>query len=68
MIGATATAAGALSWVWATPTEPLFYLTLRGMMTGVAFSGNVMFAMSIMLAIQAFRQGQSLAGAMSAMT
>jgi len=69
MIGATATAAGALSWVWATPGEPLFYLTLRGMMTGVAFSGNVMFAMSMLndaMEMDAHRTGLRREGMYSA--
>jgi len=70
MIGATATAAGALSWVWATPGEPLFYLTLRGMMTGVAFSGNVMFAMSMLndaMEMDAHRTGLRREGMYSAL-
>jgi GPH family glycoside/pentoside/hexuronide:cation symporter len=70
MIGASATAAGALSWVWATPGEPLFYLTLRGMMTGVAFSGNVMFAMSMLndaMEMDAHRTGLRREGMYSAL-
>jgi GPH family glycoside/pentoside/hexuronide:cation symporter len=70
MIGATATAAGALSWVWATPTEPLYFLTLRGMMTGVAFSGNVMFAMSMLndaMEMDAHRTGLRREGMYSAL-
>jgi GPH family glycoside/pentoside/hexuronide:cation symporter len=70
MIGATATAAGALSWVWATPGEPLYYLTLRGMMTGVAFSGNVMFAMSMLndaMEMDAHRTGLRREGMYSAL-
>jgi len=70
MIGAIATGAGALSWVWATPTEPLFYLTLRGMMTGVAFSGNVMFAMSMLndaMEMDAHRTGLRREGMYSAL-
>jgi GPH family glycoside/pentoside/hexuronide:cation symporter len=70
MIGAAATAAGALSWVWATPSEPLFYLTLRGMMTGVAFSGNVMFAMSMLndaMEMDAHRTGLRREGMYSAL-
>jgi GPH family glycoside/pentoside/hexuronide:cation symporter len=48
MIGAVATAVSALSWVWAQPAEPIYYLAIRGAITGIAFSGNVMFAMSML--------------------
>jgi GPH family glycoside/pentoside/hexuronide:cation symporter len=48
LIGAVATAAAALSWIYAQPGEPLYNLMLRGAMTGVAFSANVMFAMSML--------------------
>jgi GPH family glycoside/pentoside/hexuronide:cation symporter len=48
MIGAIATAASAISWVWAQPSDPLFFLMLRGAVTGIAFSANVMFASSML--------------------
>jgi GPH family glycoside/pentoside/hexuronide:cation symporter len=48
MIGAVATGAGSLSWIWAQPGDPLAYLMLRGAVTGIAFSANVMFAMSML--------------------
>ena len=48
LIGAVATAASALSWVFAQPGEPLYFLMLRGAVTGIAFSANVMFAMSML--------------------
>jgi glycoside/pentoside/hexuronide:cation symporter, GPH family len=37
-----------LSWVTATPDEPLWALALRGFATGIAFAGNVLFAMSML--------------------
>ena len=70
MIGAAATALSALSWIWATPGEPLLYLTLRGMMTGVAFSANVMFAMSMLndaMEMDAHRTGLRREGMYSAL-
>jgi GPH family glycoside/pentoside/hexuronide:cation symporter len=48
MIGAIATAASAFSWVWAQPSDPLYFLMLRGAVTGIAFSANVMFATSML--------------------
>ena len=36
-----------LSWVLATPGEPVWALTLRGFLTGIGFAGGVMFAMSM---------------------
>ncbi len=48
MIGALSTAASALSWVWAQPSDPLYFLMLRGAVTGIAFSANVMFATSML--------------------
>jgi len=48
LIGALATATSALSWVWAQPADPVYFLSIRGAITGIAFSGNVMFAMSML--------------------
>jgi GPH family glycoside/pentoside/hexuronide:cation symporter len=35
------------SWIFATPDEPQSMLVLRGVLVGVGFSGNVLFAMSM---------------------
>ena len=48
MVSALVTGAVALSWIWATPAEPIWALGLRGFATGIAFSGNVLFAMSML--------------------
>jgi GPH family glycoside/pentoside/hexuronide:cation symporter len=48
LIGAVSTAIAALSWVMARPGDPIYFLMLRGAVTGVAFSANVMFAMSML--------------------
>jgi GPH family glycoside/pentoside/hexuronide:cation symporter len=48
LIGASATAATAFSWVFAMPGDPLYLLVARGAMSGIAFSANVMFAMSML--------------------
>jgi GPH family glycoside/pentoside/hexuronide:cation symporter len=37
-----------LSWVFAAPGEPDWALALRGFVNGIAFAGNVMFAMSML--------------------
>lgn len=36
-----------LSWVFAQPGEPDWLLVMRGMLVGVGFAGNVLFAMSM---------------------
>jgi len=48
MISAVVTGLAALSWILATPDEPVWALGLRGFATGIAFSGNVLFAMSML--------------------
>jgi glycoside/pentoside/hexuronide:cation symporter, GPH family len=48
MVSAVITGLGALSWVWATPDIGIIGLALRGFATGIAFSGNVLFAMSML--------------------
>lgn len=48
VVSAAVTGVSALSWVWATPDEPIWALALRGFATGIAFSGNVLFAMSML--------------------
>jgi GPH family glycoside/pentoside/hexuronide:cation symporter len=70
MIGALSTAASALSWVWAQPTDPLYFLMLRGAVTGVAFSANVMFATSMLndaMEMDALRTGLRREGMYSAL-
>ena len=48
MLSAGVTGLTSLSWVWATPDEPVWALALRGFFLGVAFAGNVLFAMSML--------------------
>jgi GPH family glycoside/pentoside/hexuronide:cation symporter len=70
LIGALATAAGALSWVWAQPADPLYFIMLRGAVTGVAFSANVMFATSMLndaMEMDALRTGLRREGLYSAL-
>ena len=47
MLSAIVTGLTALSWVLATPDEPVWALAVRGFATGIAFAGNVLFAMSM---------------------
>lgn len=35
------------SWIFASPDEPPFMLVIRGVLVGVGFAGNVLFAMSM---------------------
>lgn len=65
MIGAVATAIGSLSWIFATPDEPIYFLVLRGIIMGVAFSANVMFGMSMLndaMELDAHRTGMRREG------
>jgi GPH family glycoside/pentoside/hexuronide:cation symporter len=48
MLSAIVTGLTSLSWVLATPDEPVWSLALRGFFLGVAFAGNVLFAMSML--------------------
>ena len=41
------TCASYLSWIVSDPAEPEYMLAIRGMILGVGFAGNVMFAMSM---------------------
>lgn len=69
LIGAIATAIGSLSWILAVPGEPVYYLILRGMIMGVAFSANVMFGMSMLndaMELDAHRTGMRREGLYSA--
>lgn len=47
-VSATATILVALSWSFASPGEPYWALAARAALSGVAFSGNVMIAMSML--------------------
>ncbi|HPF26748.1 MAG TPA: glycoside-pentoside-hexuronide (GPH):cation symporter [Steroidobacteraceae bacterium] len=47
-VAAAITGLASLSWMFAQPGEPLWLLLLRGFFLGVAFAGNVMFAMSML--------------------
>jgi GPH family glycoside/pentoside/hexuronide:cation symporter len=47
-VSASITGVAALSWALAQPGEPVWALVLRGFLLGIAFSGNVMFAMSML--------------------
>ena len=69
-IGAAATGIGSLSWIYAQPGEPLYFLALRGVIMGVAFSANVMFAMSMLndaIELDAHRTGLRREGMYSAL-
>jgi GPH family glycoside/pentoside/hexuronide:cation symporter len=70
LIGALSTGVAALSWVLARPGEPIYFLMLRGAVTGVAFSANVMFAMSMLndaMEMDALRTGLRREGLYSAL-
>ncbi|MEM1232004.1 MAG: MFS transporter [Pseudomonadota bacterium] len=47
-VAATANVLYSLSWIWAVPGEPTWYFAVRGAIVGVAFAGNVIFAMSML--------------------
>jgi len=47
-VSAATTGIAALSWALAHPGEPTWALVLRGYLLGIAFAGNVMFAMSML--------------------
>lgn len=48
ILSAIVTGIAAMSWVFAQVGEPTWLLSLRGALTGVAFAGNVLFAMSML--------------------
>ncbi|MGA0085675.1 MAG: MFS transporter [Gammaproteobacteria bacterium] len=48
MLSAAVTGLTALSWTLAMPGESIWLLAARGFLLGIAFSGNVMFAMSML--------------------
>jgi len=47
-LGATITILYALSWSLASPGEPIWAIVLRGVFVGLAFTGNVVMAMSML--------------------
>jgi GPH family glycoside/pentoside/hexuronide:cation symporter len=47
-LAAAFTGAAYASWVWAAPGDPSWMLIVRGLMLGVGFSGNVLFALSML--------------------
>lgn len=70
MVSAAVTGVAALSWAFATPDEPVWALMLRGFGTGIAFAGNVLFAMSMLtdaMEIDAHRTGLRREGMYSAL-
>jgi glycoside/pentoside/hexuronide:cation symporter, GPH family len=70
MLSAVVTGVAALSWVLAQPGEPLWALALRGFLTGIAFAGNVLFAMSMLtdaMEIDSHRTGMRREGMYSAL-
>jgi GPH family glycoside/pentoside/hexuronide:cation symporter len=48
VLSAVCTGVIALSWMLAVPGEPDWALALRGFVNGIAFAGNVLFAMSML--------------------
>ena len=60
----------ALSWMFAMPGEPDWLLVLRGLVNGLAFAGNVMFAMSMLtdaMELDYHRTGERREGMYSAL-
>jgi glycoside/pentoside/hexuronide:cation symporter, GPH family len=69
-LSAAVTGVVALSWVLAMPGEPLWALFLRGFGTGIAFAGNVLFAMSMLtdaMEVDSHRTGMRREGMYSAL-
>ena len=48
VFSSVATGIGALSWMLASPDDPAWTLGIRGIFSGIGFSGNVLFAMSML--------------------
>lgn len=70
MIAAAINGVAALSWSLATADEPLWMLVVRGALLGIAFSGNVLFAMSMLtdaMEIDFYRTGLRREGMYSAL-
>ena len=69
-LSAIVTGLAALSWIFVTPDEPVWALAARGLATGVAFAGNVLFAMSMLtdaMEADAHRTGMRREGMYSAL-
>jgi GPH family glycoside/pentoside/hexuronide:cation symporter len=70
VLSAVMTALAGLSWIWAAPGEPDWALIARGVINGVAFSGNVLFAMSMLtdaMELDYYRTGTRREGMYSAL-
>lgn len=70
MLAAAVNGMVALSWSLATAEEPVWMLALRGFLLGIAFSGNVLFAMSMLtdaMEVDYYRSGLRREGMYSAL-
>ncbi len=70
MIAAAINGITALSWTLATPEEPVWMLAVRGLLLSIAFSGNVLFAMSMLtdaMELDYYRTGLRREGMYSAL-
>jgi GPH family glycoside/pentoside/hexuronide:cation symporter len=64
-LAALFTGAAYISWIWAKPGDPSWMLIIRGLMLGVGFSGNVLFALSMLadtIEIDFYRTGMRREG------
>jgi len=64
-VSAFFTGAAYISWLWAKPGDPSWMLVARGLMLGVGFSGNIMFALSMLadsIEIDFYRTGMRREG------
>ncbi|RPG17724.1 MFS transporter [Ponticaulis sp.] len=65
ILSALFTCASYLSWIVSDPNEPGYMLAIRGMILGVGFAGNVMFAMSMItdaIELDSIRTGMNREG------
>ncbi|MAI89120.1 MFS transporter [Ponticaulis sp.] len=65
ILSAMFTCASYLSWIFSDPSEPGYMLAIRGMILGVGFAGNVMFAMSMItdaIELDSIRTGMNREG------
>jgi len=70
VIAAVSTGLGALSWVLAQPGDGDWTLMVRGILSGIGFSGNVLFAMSMLtdsMELDAHRTGMRREGMYTAL-
>jgi glycoside/pentoside/hexuronide:cation symporter, GPH family len=70
VLSAIMTAIAGLSWILAQPGEPAWALIVRGFINGIAFAGNVMFAMSMLtdaMELDFYRTGTRREGMYSAL-